>query len=277
MNQNQQPPIAVSTWSVHRLLGYAFANGPGSEEPFARSTPWGAGEISFEEFPAALKQQGFNRVEICHFHLRSFEPNYLRTVGDAFRAQGITIQTLLIDDGDVTNPVTRERDLAWIARLVSAAASLGAENARVIAGKSSPSPEALALSVSALKHMVALGQSVGVRIVTENWFDLLSTPREVFHVLDAVGNGLGFLADTGNWSGESKYQDLQAIFARAELCHAKADFDGSKINDTDFTRCMSAAHAAGYAGPMTLIYGEDHGGEWASLAAERKVVAQVYG
>ena len=277
MNQTQQPPIAISTWSVHRLLGYAFANGPGSEEPFARSTAWGDGEISFAELPAALKQQGFNRVEICHFHLQSFEPSYLKEVGDAFRAQGITIQTLLIDDGDVTNPATRERDMAWIARLVSAAASLGAENARVIAGKSSPSPEALALSVSALKHMVAIGQSVGVRIVTENWFDLLATPREVFHVLDAVGSGLGFLADTGNWSGESKYEDLQAIFARAELCHAKADFDGSRIDAIDFTRCMSAARAAGYAGPMTLIYGDDHGDEWASLAAERNIVRQVYG
>ena len=49
--------------------------------------------------------------------------------------------------------------------------------------------------------MSQLGKAQGVRIVTENWFDLLSSPREVHHVLDAVGDQLGFLADTGNWQG----------------------------------------------------------------------------
>jgi sugar phosphate isomerase/epimerase len=277
MSTTAKPPIAVSTWSLHRLLGQTYENGPGTDEPFAHSTPWGAGEIGFGDLPAALKRRGFNRVEICHFHLQSLDPGYLKSVGDGFRGQGIMIQTLLIDDGDVTNLTTRERDLRWIARFVAAAADLGAENSRVIAGKAKPSLEALALSTAALTELVALGQSVGVRVVTENWFDLLSTPREVFHVLDAVGDGLGFLADTGNWAGESKYADLQAIFARAELCHAKADFHGGKIDDADFVCCMTAARAAGYAGPMTLIYGDDNGGEWASLDAERRIVEQVYG
>ena len=45
------------------------------------------------------------------------------------------IQTLLIDDGDITNPATRARDLTWIASSIEAAALLGAENARAIAGK----------------------------------------------------------------------------------------------------------------------------------------------
>ncbi len=258
------------------MLGYAYANGPGETEPYALSHPWGPGEISLENLPAELKLQGFERVEICHFHLRSFDPAYLKAVGDFFRADGVAIQTLLIDDGDVTNPVTRERDLQWIARLVRAGADLGAENARVIAGKAKPLPEALALSVAALKEMAELGERVGVRVVTENWFDLLSSPSEVLHVLDAVGSRLGFLADTGNWSGANKHADLRTIFERAELCHAKADFNGPDIDAQDFERSMKAARAAGYRGPMTLIYGEEHGGEWPSLEAERKIAERVF-
>ena len=50
-----------------------------------------------------------------------------------------------------------------------------------------------------------LGQKMAVRVVTENWFDLLSRPKEVHYVLDSVSYSLGFLVDTGIWSGPSKY------------------------------------------------------------------------
>ena len=75
---------------------------------------------------------------------------------------------------------------------------LGAENARVIVGKSKPSTQALAMSVDGLKVIGKLGRKLNVRIVTENWFDLLATPTEVHYVLDALGDEVGLLADTGN-------------------------------------------------------------------------------
>jgi sugar phosphate isomerase/epimerase len=148
---------------------------------------------------------------------------------------------------------------------------LRAENARIIAGKSKPSPEALALSVSGLRKMVAIGKRVGVKAVTENWHDLLSTPSAVHHVLDQVP-GLGFMADTGNWSGPTKYDDLASIFPRADPCHAKAHFDpGLQLDEADFSACLHAAKRGDYSGPMTLIFA-DAGDEWAGLAAERAFI-----
>ena len=180
---------------------------------------------------------------------------------------------MLIDDGDLTNAPTLERDRAWIARWIEAAAVLGAENARVIAGKSMATAETLSMAVAGLSEMVALGQKRDVRIVTENWHDLLATPVEVHHVLDHVP-GLGFMADTGNWSGLSKYDDLASIFARADLCHAKAGFsDGLVLDEADFAACLLAAEQAGYDGPMTLIFADD-GDEWHGLEIERQFVKQ---
>jgi sugar phosphate isomerase/epimerase len=266
------PQIAVSTWSLHNLLGITYANGPGVTPTGIAEPTFGTGAVTLEDLPAELAKRGYGRVEMCHFNLAGQDPAYLAKIRAAFEASGVVIQTLLIDDGDITNPATRERDLAWIASWIEAAALLGAQNARVIAGKAKPTPEALALSIDGLRAMAALGKSRGVRIVTENWFDTLSTPEAVHHVLDAAGPDLGFLADTGNWGGATKYADLKSIFARAELCHAKTDFGAGLVIDAeDYGRCIKAAQDANYGGPFTLIFASE-GDEWAGLAAERAFV-----
>ncbi len=264
-------PIAVSTWSIHRLIGTSFVNGPGAPAPFDKQETWGKGELDIFDVPAALAAQGHAACELCHFHVGSLDAAYLAKLANAFDAAGVMLQTLLIDDGDITSPAMRDRDMAWIKQWIEASVGLRAKNVRVIAGKQRPTPEALALSVSGLKELLAFGNSVGAQVATENWFDLLSTPVEVHHVLDHVP-GLRFMADTGNWSGSTKYADLQSIFARAQLCHAKAEVGaGYNVDAGDFNACLKAAKLAGYTGPMTLIYADD-GDEWKGLAAERASV-----
>jgi sugar phosphate isomerase/epimerase len=266
-----QNSIAVSSWSIHRKLGYSYANGPGARFPFVKSDTWGSGEFDLLQLPAELAARGYARCEICHFHIGSLKPEELAEIRHAFADSGVVVQTLLVDDGDITNPAMRDRDMDWIAQWIEAASHLGAEHVRVIAGKAMPSAEALALSVEGLVRLVALGETFGVTVVTENWFDLLSTPQAVHHVLDLVP-GLGFLADTGNWSGASKYDDLRSIFARASLCHAKATLGpGFALDEADFKACLGTAHAANYAGPLTLIFA-DEGDEWLGLETERQFI-----
>ena len=270
------PEIAVSTWSLHRILGITYANGPGVTPTGKADLTFGPGELTLEDLPAELAKRGYNRVEICHFNLASQDPAYLSGIRAAFEASGVLIQTLLIDDGDITDTVARERDMAWIASWIESAALLGAQNARVIAGKAKATPVTIAMAVNGLKAMSVLGKSCGVRIVTENWFDTLSTPDAVHQVLDDVGPDLGFLADTGNWRGPTKYADLELIFNRAELCHAKADFGhGLAIDAEDYRKSINAAIVAGYSGPFTLIFDGD-GNEWAGLAAERAFVEKQF-
>jgi sugar phosphate isomerase/epimerase len=268
--------IAVSSWSIHRLIGTSVVNGPGFREPFAVEDTWGNGELTIMDVPAALAARGYMACEICHFHIAALEPGYLNTLRAAFASAGVSIQTLLIDDGDITSPdpAIRARDIAWIKTWIDAASVLGATHARVIAGQQKPAPEALALSVRALRDLLAYGNARGVAVVTENWLDLTATPAEVHHILDRVP-GLGFMCDTGNWVGASKYADLTSIFARANLCHAKAEVGaGYAVNAADFDQCLAAAKATRYAGPMTLIFHDD-GDEWRGLEAERQCVLRA--
>jgi sugar phosphate isomerase/epimerase len=266
--------IAVSSWSIHHLLGVTYANGPGMPPSPPAIQTFGPARISLHDLPAELARRGYYRLELCHFHLASRDPAYLKSVRAAFEKAGVIVQTLLIDDGDMTSVATRDRDLLWIAAWIESAAHLGAENARVIAGKAAPSKEALALSIDGLTRMAALGVQHGVRVVTENWFDTLSSPNSVHQVLDAVGPALGFLADTGNWSGPSKYDDLKSIFARAELCHAKTSFAaGLELDRDDNAKWLQAAQEANYQGPYTLIFA-DAGDEWDGLNIEREFIVQ---
>jgi hypothetical protein len=96
----------------------------------------------------------------------------------------------------------------------------------------------------------------------------------VHQVLDAVGPTLGFLADTGNWTGPTKYDDLKSIFARAELCHAKTSFSpGLALDHDDNAKWLKAAQDANYHGPYTLIFA-DAGDEWDGLNIEREFIVQ---
>jgi hypothetical protein len=179
---------------------------------------------------------------------------------------------LLIDDADISDSASHKRDVAWINRWIDVAAEIGALSARVVAGKQKPTPETLALSVAGLKEAVRHGDSVKVRIVTENWHDLLASQREVNHVLDAVP-GLGLLADFGNWKGDWKYDGLAAIMPRADDTHAKCGFSGpvsvsGSLDAADYGRCVAIADDAGYDGPYTLIYDGPDADEWAGIAAE---------
>ena len=128
------------------------------------------------------------------------------------------------------------------------------------------------MSVDGLRALGKLGRERKVRIVTENWFDLLSTPKEVHHVLDALDGEIGLLADMGNWRSATKYDDLRSIFARAELCHAKCSFAAELAMDsTDYGNCLKAATEAGYGGPLTLIF-DSPGDEWRGIEMERDYV-----
>ncbi len=270
MQLTPHPRIAVSTWSLHRKLGITHANGRADSDIAPAVQTFGKAEIAVLDLPAALRQHGYSRVELCHFHLAGIDPHYLEEVRSAFAESGVVIQTLLIDDGDITNPATRSRHMAWINKWIGVAARLGAIHARAIAGKQKPNAETLALSVSGLTHLTNSAATQGVKLVTENWFDLTATPKEVHHLLDCVP-GLGFLADTGNWGGVTKYADLANIFARAQLCHAKAQFNGTALDEKDYAACINAGENAGYFGPYTLIFA-DEGDEWVGLAKERELV-----
>jgi len=264
--------IAVSTWSLHRLLGTTYPHDLTTLEIGPEQETFGEGSESLLGLPSVLANHGYHRLEIVSFHMRSRDPVYLGELRDQLKISNVVLQTLLIDAGDISHPETSARDTAWIARWLETANELGAQNARIIAGKQAPEKDNIERSVAALKQLADANAGSPVRLVTENWHNLLSTPAAVHEVLDRLEGRVGLLADFGNWTGEDKYEALASIFPRAELCHAKASFMHGQLDEADYGACVGLAEEAGYKGPYTLIFDADLPGEWAGLAEERDFI-----
>ena len=270
MDTSSPPRLATSSWSLHRALGMTYPDAPGKPNS-GPTEAYGRGNITLLEIPARLASMGNFGFEICHFHLPSREQSYIDKLRQALKSAGVELLTLLIDDGDITDLEHGQRDLEWIAGWIEIAGQLGAKRARVIAGKAQPSAEALERSKTRLTRLVEIGKANHVRVITENWFGLLSTPDYVRQLMDAVD--IGLLADFGNWGGHAKYDNLAAILPLAESCHAKCSFNADgQPNSEDYIRCLDLAQAANYRGPYSLIYDGAGTDEWTGLAIENKMV-----
>lgn len=265
--------IAVSTWSLHRHLGTTYPHDLTTTAIGPVQQTYGEGSESLLDLPSALNNHGYKRMELVSFHLPSRDRVYLGELRAQLRTTGVTLQTLLIDAGDITHPEHGARDEAWIASWIEIANELGAEHARIIAGKQAPSRQTLDRSVAGLRALADRNAGSAVRLVTENWFDLLPSAEEVIYLLDRLEGKVGLLGDFGNWKGAGKYDELARIFGRAELCHAKANFVDGDLDTADYGRCVDLAEAAAYSGPYTLIFDSDLPvNEWDGLATERDFI-----
>ena len=269
---NQGPRLSVSTWSLHRQLGRPDFYGPenGKQIPVATHDK---GELSLLEVPARIAEFGINTLELCHFHIPSLDKGYLNELRSALEAADVELFSLLIDHGDITHPEYADQDLVWMGKWIETAGMLDATCARAIAGKAAPSAEALEMSRNGLQKLAERAEANGVRLMTENWFSVLSTPENVLTLLDRLDGEVGFCLDFGNWKGETKYADFEAIAPRAESCHTKAHFLApGEMDKDDYIRCLDLTQDAGFSGPHTLIYDGPGDDEWEGLTIESEVV-----
>lgn len=264
--------LSVSTWSLHRTLGSPAFYGVGQKIPVGSHN---RGAMTLLELPQRLAAFGIHTLEICHFHLPTLDAGYLRELRKALEQADIELFSLLVDDGDITHPEEEERDrnIRWIGQWFDVANQLGARCVRAVAGKAAPSPECLDQSVHALGTLAERAQTLGLRLMTENWFNLLSTPQAVHAVFERLDGKIGLCFDFGNWRGEEKYANLEQIAAYAESCHTKARFDAPfDLDRADYEHCLEITQRAHFTGPYTLIYDGPNADEWAGLSLERAVV-----
>lgn len=265
---------AVSTWSLHRTLGrFTGSDSAFNGGRFIDSEPSPDG-LSVLELPAELRQRGYGAVQICHFHLPSRSPGYLAELRAALDEAGIALDALLIDDGDLTSPETADRAEAWIGGWLETATALGAQRARVCAGRSAPTPDTLRASADRLGRLAAAHP--GVRVVIENWMELLPGADAVLALLDATGDTVGLLIDLGNWSGPDKFTELARIAPLAETCHAKCRFLEGVPDRDNFETSLRVLKEAGYDGPLALIYDGPDNDEWAALETEYEIARSVF-
>ncbi len=232
--------LALTSWSVHRLLTDKTA------------------PLDLLDLPAQLAAHGIGTLELCHFHLLSTEQPALDRLRAALDAAGVELQTLLIDTGDISHPdaarAAEEREL--VAGWMDVAARLGARAVRVVAGEASADDEdARARAIAQLRLLADLGETLNLRVTTENFRPLASTAASCHAILDALDGSVGLCADIGNFPAASRLSEFASVVPRAEVIHVKASYgaDGALLPD-DVSGCLAAAVAAGFSGPLTLVY-----------------------
>jgi sugar phosphate isomerase/epimerase len=264
---------AVSTWSLHRTLGrYAADDSAFGGGPFI-AAPADPNGLPLMELPAKLAEHGYDAVQICHFHIPSRDADYIAALREQFAVANVVVDAILVDDGDLTGTDADAAE-AWIGGWLDTARDLGAHRVRVGAGFAHPTPERLRESAVRLVRLAISHPEV--RVITENWHELLDSADAVNTLLDETGDRVGLLIDLGNWSGPDKYEQLAQIAARAEACHAKCRFDGSGPDKDDYRRALQVLQDAGFDGPMVLIYDGPSDDEWGMLDVEWNLVQQVF-
>jgi sugar phosphate isomerase/epimerase len=266
---------AVSTWSLHRTLGRSIGGDSAVHGgPFMKSTPTANG-LALLDLPAELHRRGYDMLQVCHFHLPTRSPSYLAEFRAALFESHIELEALLIDDGDLSDSDGADVAESWIGEWLEVAVALGAQRARVSAGRSVPTEAAIASSASRLVRLARAYPDV--RIVTENWHRMMTDADSVLGLLAETGDSVGLLIDLGNWKAAQKYADLAKIAHLAETCHAKCHFTGSEPDEDDFTRSLQILKDANFAGPLALIYDGSDDDEWGMLDVEFELVRQVFG
>lgn len=265
---------AVSTWSLHRTLGRFVAENSAAHGGRMFDAQPSMDGLDLLDLPAELRRRGYDIVHICHFHLPSRTPAYLDELRAALTESSIELDALLIDDGDLSNRDTADRDAAWIGHWLETAVALGARRARVCAGRSAPTTATTQESAARLARLAAAHPNV--RVITENWLEMTPDADAVLALLSATGDAVGLMIDLGNWRGPDKYAELARIVPFAETCHAKCRFTGGAPDVDDFRASLRTLSRIDYEGPLALIYDGPNDDEWAMLDIEQAIVREFF-
>jgi sugar phosphate isomerase/epimerase len=266
--------LSTSTWSLHRALGPTYHSSPEDSKTLIRHGEEG-GTISLMRLPSELAERGIHTLEICHFHLPSLEDMYLADLRASLQIAGVELFSILIDDGDITHPdpLQRRREIEWIREWVEIAARLGASHARVIAGKQRVvGRSVIHQSADGLQSLAQAGKACGVQVITENFHETAKRPETILEILERCSGEVGLCVDFGNFSGATKYADLEAVLPYATSIHAKAHYpEAGKMDREDLVSCLDLSRKYGFDGPYSLIF-DGPGSEWDSLEEMKQVV-----
>jgi len=287
--------LSVSTWSLHRLLGPMRWTQWDAENGIHRTNIQDQPQIhALLDLPQEAARRGYRAIEVCHFHFPSTDADYLEQLRKSFENAEISVDTLLLDYGDLTteDEVRRIADMKLFREWIDIASSCGAKHIRLIAGEARPTDDlAIRRSAAALAELADYAATRNVRVITENFKELTSTGESCLKLLDlAGGNDAGraageaagtadgadtavkMITDFGNFRGNAKYEELAMTAPFSVSVHAKAAYDENGLPDqAEFIRCLDAVKSTGYDGAFVLIY-DGPGDMWDGLDRIKKIV-----
>ncbi len=268
--------LSVSTWSLHRLLGPLHWTIWDAEASTHRTNVQDQPQLlTLLNLPGEAAKRGYQAVEVCHFHFPSTETAYLEQLRQAFSDAGVSLDTLLLDYGDLTatDEVRLAADRSLYRQWIDIASLCGAKQIRLIAGEAQPADDtATRRSAAALSELAKYAASRNVRVITENFKQLTSTGENCLKLLALTGDAVDMITDFGNFSEPAKYEEIAMTVPYSVSVHAKAAYDGSGFPDeAEFIRCLESVAATDYDGAFVLIY-DGPGDMWEGLDRIKHIV-----
>jgi sugar phosphate isomerase/epimerase len=248
--------IAISSWTLHRTLGKVWyeSNGNGGVVNKNEAVP---NALPLLELPARVAQLGIHVLEICHFHFPALDEAYLAQLKSALENANVELVNILIDTGNLSSPDAAQwqADLDLNKRWMDIAAKIGAKGVRVDCGLEAPTPDALERSAAALNELTRYGETIGVKVTTENWRTTSLEAINLLTIMEKVSRPLGLCVDFGNAAKTGKkYDTLAALFPHGTSIHCKAEYVDGTVDSADLAQCFDIARQADFDGHVTIIY-----------------------
>lgn len=268
--------LGLTTWSLHRSMGpLRWTKWDDEKRTQVTAIEDQPTEIALLDLPAMAAANGFQSLDVCHFHFPETSKTYLTQLREAFQQADISFYTLLVDYGDISSSddARQQSDIAFIKEWIDVASIVGAQRVRVVAGDGAPTDaEAVAQSGHALNELLAYGKYKNVQIVTENFRSLSSTVENCLKLRELCDADLRFIADFGNMKSAHKYDDLATILAFADNAHVKTQYDpAGEPNAPELKMCLESARRAKFEGSFTVVY-DGPGDEWAGIQRVQKLI-----
>jgi sugar phosphate isomerase/epimerase len=295
--------ISVSSFSLHQALGpirVAMRGPDGKPAEFLWDQPQ---LMTLLEFPGQVRERlGLDAVEICQFHLPERTPAYIGQLKAALSAAGVTMPSMPIDVGNISdaNDAYRAEDLAAIEGWFAVAADLGARYVRVNA--STPIPGAtlapLSTTIESYGRLAKSAAKLGLQLLIENHGGITADPEVIVQIVEGVGPELKVLVDIGNFhpiflvqqalmQGQEPpeidpapvYEAIARIAPYAGLVHAKTHgfLPDGRERYMDVVRALQIVRDAGYNGLIALEYEGVEGDPWEGTRKTLALVRQALG
>lgn len=291
--------IRISTFGIRHEVGEMFVGYRAADGTIAmQQVTHGPAQVTLAQIPARIHHGfGVSSVELMEQNLQNATDADLEAFKKALEEEGVTLGLLGLSRaaGDA-NPVYREEDLTALEELIDVAASLGAQQVRVVLMPPPivplPEPASFDELVAALRRLAARADAAGVRLMVENDDAITADPSRLVPILEEVGTDVGLVLDTGNIEpvmseitdafmtgreakdvdAELTYQVIESLLPRAEVVHVKTygfkEDGSSKVYDLN--RVIKVLVDGGFEGPLTIEYAGAEGPE-ADIAIARTI------
>jgi len=212
--------------------------------------------FTLQDIPKYFSERfGVNNLEYWSEHFESREHSYLKDLKRALEKENCNLINIQVDTPgkDISNPEDGNSALAVqeIKEWIDVGKYLGSKMVRA-----SFMHKSFDEGMKSMKILADYASSIGIILLAENHFDLLSIPENHLKVAQTYnGQYFGLLADFGNYSDSvDRYVALEMIAPYTKLVSAKTHaFDENYTHTSfDFDKCVQIMEKGGFRGIYSL-------------------------